>query len=269
MMQYVSYRTRRNFPATLRIVRDSSDTPGGRLRATREALGLTAAELGRKSGLGESTIRSYENGSRNLTVESAKQLGPWVKKSWEWLILGDAPSAALAREIKVRGEIDTPKSRAGGRSLTVSDHAIDIGGDAYVQIGVYDIRAAAGAGSINASDGVPEHFNLYRLDWLRRVTTAQPSQLAVIRVAGDSMWETLHDGDHVLVDRTVRLVKRDGIYIIRRLDELQVKRVAAHPVSGLLTVKSDNPAYTVWENIRPKDLPVEGRVIWLGRNIGG
>ena len=48
---------------------------------------------------------------------------------------------------------------------------------------------------------------------------------------------------------------------------LQVKRVSAHPVSGLLTISSDNPAYRSYADIKPTDVAIVGRVIWIGRRM--
>jgi phage repressor protein C with HTH and peptisase S24 domain len=82
------------------------------------------------------------------------------------------------------------------------------------------------------------------------------------------MEPTLRSGDHALVDRTeVRPRQKDGLYVIRADGGLQVKRVSAHPVSGLLTISSDNPAYRSYADIRPGDVAVIGRVIWIGRRM--
>ncbi len=112
--------------------------------------------------------------------------------------------------------------------------------------------------------------NVFRTDWIKSVTSAAPADLAVMRVSGDSMWDTLHDGDFILVDRTVRRCVRDGLYIIRysSADELMVKRLVRHPSSGLLIVKSDNGNYGSQLSLPDEDLSIEGRVIWLGRSIG-
>jgi phage repressor protein C with HTH and peptisase S24 domain len=41
-----------------------------------------------------------------------------------------------------------------------------------------------------------------------------------------------------------------------------------HPVSKLLTVKSDNPAYPTYDNIPPEEIVIMGRVVWIGRSLG-
>lgn len=139
--------------------------------------------------------------------------------------------------------------------------------DEFLTVGVYDIRAAAGAGAL-VEDGEPESYQAYNRQELSRLTRADTDRLAVIKVGGDSMWETLHDGDRVLVDRTVDRIVRDGIYIISIEGELLVKRCQRHPETGEVIVKSDNPAYDTFRISSPDILDVIGRVIWIGRALG-
>ena len=96
---------------------------------------------------------------------------------------------------------------------------------------------------------------------------APPEDLAVITVKGDSMEHTLKHDDTVLVDFTQRRPKRDGIFVIRYDDAVQVKRVSIHPVSGRLTVHSDNKDYPSYGDIKPDSVDIVGRVIWLGRQV--
>jgi hypothetical protein len=103
--------------------------------------------------------------------------------------------------------------------------------------------------------------------WLRGVS-ADPKQLSMIRVEGDSMLPTLSDGDEILVDSgdaSARL--RDGIYVLRMDDVLMVKRLAINPAAKRVTVKSDNPAYPSWPDCPLGQVDVVGRVVWAGRKV--
>ncbi|MBX9750288.1 MAG: hypothetical protein K5Q68_11950, partial [Roseococcus sp.] len=63
--------------------------------------------------------------------------------------------------------------------------------------------------------------------------------------------------------------QKDGIYVIRTDGWLQVKRVAAHPVTGRITIISDNKEYyPPFADLPPEDVAVIGRVLWLGRHLG-
>lgn len=142
-----------------------------------------------------------------------------------------------------------------------------IHGEAFLTVPIFDIRAAAGAGAL-VEDGEPSAWQPFREQELSRITRANTDQLAVIQVSGDSMWETLHDGDKVLVDRTVRRIVRDGIYILAFEGELLVKRCQRDLETGDVIVKSDNPAYLPVRVSNADRLDVIGRVIWIGRALG-
>src|SRR5690606_11649037 len=102
-----------------------------------------------------------------------------------------------------------PGSGGGQPRLATAGQYFDLNGAAYCLVPVYDARASAGPGALNADKPQPLHHNVFRKDWLASVTNASPKDLAVMRVAGDSMWDTLHDGDYILVDRAVRRCSRD------------------------------------------------------------
>ncbi|MAU41905.1 MAG: peptidase S24 [Kordiimonas sp.] len=138
--------------------------------------------------------------------------------------------------------------------------------DEYVLINVYDIEAAAGAGSVVDSQVIGDRL-AFKRSWIKSSSSATNDNLIVISVSGDSMVPTLMDGDHILVDLNETHVRRDGIYVIRYDDMLQVKRVSIHPVDKTYTVKSDNPLYESWSNCTPGTIDVLGRVIWMGRKI--
>lgn len=130
-----------------------------------------------------------------------------------------------------------------------------------------DIGASAGVGS--TVDGelplLPVSFDRR---WLRNLVRGRVDQLSMIRVQGDSMSPTLSDGDEIMVnqgDAAERL--RDGIYVLRLDDALMVKRLALNPVSRLITIRSDNPAYPSWPDCRPDQIDVIGRVVWTGRKL--
>ncbi len=137
----------------------------------------------------------------------------------------------------------------------------------FVLIGVYDVAAAAGEGII--IDGEYETGKLaFRADWLRTVTRAREAELAVVTVRGDSMHPTLADGDTILVDLTQRTTAADGIYVVRYGEYVLVKRLLIDPVRRLVTIACDNPSYPPLSPVKPDEVDVAGRVIWLGRRVG-
>jgi hypothetical protein len=127
-------------------------------------------------------------------------------------------------------------------------------------------QASAGPGSLHDSDNVSGQIG-FDAKWLRSVTT-NPASVSVIQVEGDSMVPTLADGDDILVDRSDGADRlRDGIYVLRMDDALNVKRLAINPVSRTVTIKSDNAAYPSWPDCDLRKIELIGRVVWVGRKL--
>lgn len=136
-----------------------------------------------------------------------------------------------------------------------------------VRVGRMAVQASAGRGEM-----IDNEFAIgsYAFDqaWLRGICRANPNNLSIIKVSGDSMAPTLADGDDVLVDHSnIGSAFRDGIYVLRRDDTLMVKRLALAPSSGMLTISSDNAAYPTWRDVMLESVTIIGRVVWAGRRF--
>tara|TARA_R110002096_G_scaffold13246_13_gene47155 strand:+ start:2054 stop:2749 length:696 start_codon:yes stop_codon:yes gene_type:complete len=136
----------------------------------------------------------------------------------------------------------------------------------YIQVNVYDIEAAAGAGSLVDSNEVSNKL-AFKKSWIRNSSNATADDLAVITVSGDSMTPTLNNGDRILVDMAQKTIRNDGIYVLRNDNMILVKRISLNPITKLCTIKSDNHFYQSWDDCEPDKLDILGRVIWMGRNI--
>ena len=247
-------------------------TLGARVRQCRLALAWSQAELARRIGIKQQSIDQLESGkvSRPRYIV---ELSEALNVPLEWIRHGKG-QVHLSRMTATKD--DTAPAWAFEPELqTVSEDEgesayFELAGQAYARVPVYDARASAGPGSLNADVPQPLYHNVFRQDWLKSVTASPAKDLAVMRVAGDSMWDTLQDGDFILVDRAVTRCSRDGLYVIRYSDgdELMVKRLIRQPSSKLLIVKSDNPNYPSQTSLKDDDLAVEGRVVWLSRSIG-
>lgn len=127
------------------------------------------------------------------------------------------------------------------------------------------LRASAGTGEAGATAlglGFGEQ-------WLRNLAGGSAEGLALVPVEGDSMEPTIGDGDDVIVNRLDAADRlRDGIYVLRRDDALLVKRLGRSPLKGRVTVRSDNPAYPDWTDVKLSTLDIVGRVLWAGRRLG-
>lgn len=130
-----------------------------------------------------------------------------------------------------------------------------------------DQAAAAGAGMYSDAPEIVAEVP-FLLEQIQALTRTPTDNLALIRVAGDSMWPTLHDGDQVLIDRSVRTIRRDGVYVLRagNSDDIQVKRIQWEP-GKTVRIISDNTLYEPFAGVDPDDLAVLGQVCWLGRRV--
>lgn len=136
-----------------------------------------------------------------------------------------------------------------------------------VHVPMLSVEASAGHGALAEMEAKSAQFG-FDPNWLRKLTATKSSGLSIIGVRGDSMEPTLSDGDDVLVDlgdNQSRL--RDGIYVLRMDDSLNVKRIAIEPQGRKISVVSDNPAYPSWNSLDRRAVHIVGRVLWFGRKL--
>ena len=152
-------------------------------------------------------------------------------------------------------------------TLAMPDVPAQGGTEALIPIPRLDVGASAGPGALSQSEQIVSNVAFDRR-WLRRLCSSQPEDLSIIQVQGDSMVPALSDGDEIMVDRSDGADRlRDGIYVMRRDEELIVKRVAVNPATRRITVQSDNMQYPTWPECNPDDLAIVGRVVWAGRKV--
>lgn len=200
----------------------------------------------KRSGIGDSTMRKYLMGSMpgldNLLV-----IAEAANVTLDWLAAGKGPM--------------TPGR--GGRTFMVAGGAPE----GFVSLPMLDIRPSAGAGSIDLFEESEPDIFAFREEWLRRIGVS-PKAARLMVAKGDSMRETINDGDLMIVDVSIREFIDEAIYVLVygglvRLKRLQLLR------SGLLLLKSDNPRYETEEVplAEQPELIIGGRVRWAGGAI--
>jgi phage repressor protein C with HTH and peptisase S24 domain len=214
-------------------------TAAERLKQAREEAGFgSAAAFARATGAAEATYRSHENGTRDLTIAAAKRYARGLKRSWEWLMFGDA--FPLARPNAV------PPRRAGA---STSDGILVID----------EVKSGAGTGhrraKIIGTWSIPATVVRYH-------TSAPEAALKIIRIVGDSMEPDFRAGERVMVDTADRLPSPSGIFAVWDGFSEIVKRLEMVPYSDPPSVKvmSVNPAYAPRE-LHLDEMVVNGRVI--------
>lgn len=136
----------------------------------------------------------------------------------------------------------------------------NFGGDDSIMVPLYDAELAAGVGSFNEGAQILEYRPYSEIE-LRRLAAGRLDQLGLLRIDGDSMEKTLHDGDYVIVDMSQRAI-RDGIYAFVLGGYARVKRFQTF-FNGLM-IKSDNDAVYETETLsmeEANELTVIGRVL--------
>lgn len=135
--------------------------------------------------------------------------------------------------------------------------------DVYAYVPLYDAKISQGHGAW--IDGARVLTMLAFTRYSLRKKGLNPSNLAAVRVDGDSNEPIMKDGDTVMVDLSRNHIQGDGFYVILLDDLLYAKRLQRR-MDGGVTVISANPAYP------PIDVPAKhldgfhviGRVVWSG-----
>lgn len=215
-----------------------------RLEVCADLVGSVNA-LAREAGISQGGIRRYFSGgepTRPILIAIARAAGV----NFSWLALGIGPKF--------------PGKREAASSAIESDN--------YVYIPLYDVRASAGHGAWNDSENIKDSL-AFRRQWIEHELNATPDRLCLIYVMGESMEPTLHAHDVVLVDRSIKELAGDGIYVMVMDGRLLIKRLQSLP-GKKISVTADNPAYKPFiidDNLDSPDLYLVGRVVWAGRKL--
>lgn len=199
-----------------------------------------------RSGIGDSTIRRYLLGSMpgldNLLI-----IAEAANVTLDWLAAGKGPMRST----------DQPQylSPEGGMPL------------GFVPVPKIEIRPSAGAGTLDLYEESEPDIFAFREEWLRRIGVS-PKSARLMVAKGDSMRETINDGDLMIVDVSIREFIDEAIYVLVYGGLVRLKRLQLLH-SGLLLLKSDNPRYQTEEVplAEQPELIIGGRVRWAGGAI--
>ena len=234
-------------------------TLADRLKAARESLDKGQKDTADQLGISFRSWQDYELGKSvpgGKVFESLSRLG----FNANWLLTGEGPMRRGYEQINE----EKRWNYAGGYSL--GDREDIIINDEYIFLPLYDVRAAAGGGALVDTEQLLDVL-AFKSTWIRAELRANPANLYLIYVEGESMEPTLRPGDLILVDRSEAI--RDGIFVLRLDDGLLVKRLQRLP-GNQVKVTSDNPAYEPFTIDLGNPLPglaVVGRVVWSGRRM--
>jgi phage repressor protein C with HTH and peptisase S24 domain len=134
-------------------------------------------------------------------------------------------------------------------------------------VNVYNVAASAGHGALVGDDEEIIDRLSFPPGYLRKITSANPKNLAIIGVKGESMSPTLADNDVVMIDTSKRDLSFDGLFVLRDGGaSLLVKRIGRGSRRGCITLISDNRSYPTTERAI-EDIEVIGKVVWMGVKV--
>ncbi|TMP19099.1 hypothetical protein CWC02_08520 [Pseudoalteromonas sp. S2721] len=202
------------------------------LRDERNRLGLTQQQAAEAIGVGKTTLLRWESG---YPIPSDKLIAlSDIGFDVTYVLKGvNTPSAVL--------------------EPTKTD---------LIAVPQYDLAASAGGGALVIAEHPIARFELSKR-WLEQ-HNLHNKRLTVVPVRGDSMEQTLYDGDLTLVSLVDDLAEaREGVCVLRFDDEIFVKRIQYDFKSKGYKVTSDNTAYSSFF-VEVDDIE-SGRFTVLGR----
>ncbi|MBN5015903.1 helix-turn-helix transcriptional regulator [Stenotrophomonas muris] len=215
------------------------ETIGSRIRAEREAQGISRAELAKFAGIASTTLSNLELGlSKSSTAlhKIASRLGVHA----DWLESGKGPKTTEDRPVPPFSETETPPG--------------------YVRFDLFEGSAGMGAGMVNQD--YPEVVKTIEVaEWeVRRKLgyLPQPGRIQLITGRGPSMRPKLEDGDIVWIDTSCDYFDGDDYYLINIGGETQIKMLQKRG-DGLyvVSVNTDFPAYRP----DPGDVSILGKAL--------
>lgn len=226
---------------------------GQRFRERGKELGLTEAEVARKSGVEARAYSNYVNEKREPDYQTLLRICGTLRATPNEIFgideLGDL-RIDLAPE-SMRPEFVPP---------------------AYIGIGTLDFRP--GMGSFAIVDDFPQESLTYFPPAIIQTLRTEPEHLRVFEVEGPSMYPILHDRDRVIVDLSRRNPSQPAIFVIWEGFGSVCKWVERIPNADppKVRIKSENPRFEPYERTvgEPGDgaeVSIVGRVVWFARQI--
>lgn len=214
-----------------------------------------AATFARKFNVSGPTSHAWFTGKHMPEPERVREMARFLGIRYEWLYFGDGEMV----------DAPLPLTDAELERIAADQEAFRFEDWGVTEIPVWDARAAAGNGSVNEEGVGPKGSILFRERSLGKKGISAGSS-HVCYVQGDSMTPRLRDGDAVLFDTKDTTVRPGKVYVVRRSDEVFIKRL--FPEGARIRVSSDNKSDPQWQDwfveADDPDFEIIGRVRWVG-----
>ncbi|WP_109059440.1 XRE family transcriptional regulator [Aggregatibacter aphrophilus] len=200
---------------------------GNRIREERERIGKSRNELADRLGLSLSTLQLWETNERepqaSMIIVIAKELGV----SPSYLLTGETNETLDENSDRI-----TLTKHENSRSVVMDD-------DFELIDDCRDVIVTAGYGGINGD--YPEiKKTKIESEWLR-ARGLKAEDCGKYKVCGDSMDDTLKDGEDIIVNHASKTLIDGKIFVLNNQGSMLIKRIQ-RTFSGV-ELLSDNNAY--------------------------
>jgi phage repressor protein C with HTH and peptisase S24 domain len=214
----------------------------------RDVLGVESDyKLAKELGKSTSALSNWRKRG-SIPIDECISLSVSHGVSLDWLIFGKGEAIGSTGQTPAAYRVDdgAPLAAATGP------------GPGLAEVKLYDVEGAAGGGRSLEGERVEGVIHFPEAELAALGVSA--ARVAGVKVRGDSMDDTLADGDWVLVDLDNRDPRRSGVFLLWQSGERRIKRVQRLP-GGALQLISDNTHYPP-EMVTPEEM---GEVAILGR----
>ncbi|WP_370388661.1 XRE family transcriptional regulator [Snodgrassella alvi] len=216
--------------------------------------------VAKKAGVTASSVFRWLRGESDPSRTNLIRLADAANVNIAWLATGEG------QKFKDKEQLDTKDTT--DRHLAVNEAGKLVNIKDFVFIPEYDMKIGENYGYMTNDDD-PVLTLAFRREWVTDYLHANPLDLSVMTVRGDSMADILLDGDKLLVNHA-KNKPATGLYVLKIGDELIVKRTQLLP-DNKLSVKSQNQAYDPFIIDLKSDLEnkieIIGRIEWFCRQI--
>lgn len=212
---------------------------------------------GEIAGVSDEQVRRWRGGKAKPNFAGIAAMTYAAGKSLDWLATGH--QHPKEPDILIKGPDGSTVMVEVKRSAEVQAEIPEL-----ALIPRLEAYVSAGPGAMGYGDDILENIG-FPPEWLRR-RNINPEFARILNVRGDSMEETIKNGDVLLVDTSIDEFRDNAIYVIIHGEMLLVKRVHKR-MNGTYQLISDNPRYPP-EEVSEADihqLNIAGRVMWYGR----
>lgn len=168
-------------------------------------LNLNQVTIYTRIGVSRGTISGWVSGKMDQPRgDNLEKLAKVLRCSAKWLAFGD--------------DEDLPTDNG----LGLDSSQLGTSNKNFVNIPIYDIELSAGNGRTSNGESITGEYPIHQS--IIESMGVPASEAAIVKVRGDSMTDTLWDGDVVLIHTADKTPISDKIYAFRLDNELRVKR---------------------------------------------